>query len=87
MPMLSQRWSRVSACSSKAYTTERSPRVAASFMNCIPSVVFPTPLGPLKMEMVPRSIPPPSISSSSGMPEEITSTTNSLSWAAGIRCG
>src|SRR4051794_17251505 len=38
-------------------------------MNCAPSVVLPTPVGPVTSVTAPRSIPPASIASSSSMPD------------------
>ena len=52
-----QRGAEGCRCAPQRYTTERSPRPAASFMNCSPKVVLPTPVGPLMTLIVPSLKP------------------------------
>src|SRR6266699_5420926 len=56
-------------------------------MNWSPSVVFPTPVGPVRMLMVPLSSPPCKSSSSSGTPEAMVSRMNCWRCCSGSRCG
>lgn len=66
---------------------DRSPRLAASFMNWVPVVVLPTPVGPLMMVTVERSMPPRRRESSAGTPDETDSATNSRGRMAGDSSG
>ena len=83
----SQRRISDSRHSSNRYTAERSPRAAAARANCIPSVDFPTPLGPVMIVIVPRSRPPWVSSSSSGTPNGICSGSNGTANSSGSSRG
>ena len=77
MPSDFERASIVATLSSKAYMNTFSPRAAAADAHCVASADFPVPGGPSSSALVPRSRPPPSIASSSGIPLEATPRSKS----------
>ena len=68
MPSDAERLKRLDRLSSKMNIAAFSPRCAAPIAYCVESADLPEPAGPMISVLVPRSMPPPSISSSACTP-------------------